>query len=323
VADIVTVVSVASQLGRALGGLLGGSGPSRTERLQMLVDAGSKYGTDSPQYKVLADRYSGVARKHASLLSKLPTAAQISAHGALPSTVISAPYTGIERVITQGAKTAAKVAGKLAGRLLGPISIGATIADSLLQPGPAYSELSEAKLKQLAREGDKRAMAELQKREKTKRDKEAAKRGKQPGKTPPGRGAQPEKAPVPPGNPSPASVLTTKAPSAALTFLQSFLGGLIQGIPQLLTQRDPGARVSVSIPASPFTAMQPQSVSSVTYLTGPSASGVTSPKSARDKCKCPPKKKGKPRQPRTECWGGTYVETATGLRKTKRRRVAC
>jgi len=42
-----------------------------------------------------------------------------------------------------------------------------------------------------------------------------------------------------------------------------------------------------------------------------------------EKCKCPPKKKRKPRARRTVCYAGSYTERADGLRKTKRRKVPC
>lgn len=42
-----------------------------------------------------------------------------------------------------------------------------------------------------------------------------------------------------------------------------------------------------------------------------------------DKCKCKKKKQSAPRKPRTECWKGSYVETSSGTRKTRRERVPC
>lgn len=51
---------------------------------------------------------------------------------------------------------------------------------------------------------------------------------------------------------------------------------------------------------------------------------------ARDRnrdCKCPEtdkkKKKSKPREPRTECWTGTYTETAKSSKKTRLQQVPC
>lgn len=40
-------------------------------------------------------------------------------------------------------------------------------------------------------------------------------------------------------------------------------------------------------------------------------------------CECEERKKPKPRQPRAECWKGSYVETAFGLRKQRRELVPC
>jgi len=41
-----------------------------------------------------------------------------------------------------------------------------------------------------------------------------------------------------------------------------------------------------------------------------------------DKCKCT-KTKGKPRKPRSTCYKGSYIETAQGLKKTRREQVPC
>jgi len=43
-----------------------------------------------------------------------------------------------------------------------------------------------------------------------------------------------------------------------------------------------------------------------------------------DQCDCESKKKPRmPRQPRSQCWTGTYTETKTGLRKARREQVPC
>jgi len=323
--DVVSIITAATQIGRAIGGLFGsGGGPSRTERLQQLVDTGSTYGTDSPQYKVLERKYSGIAKKHASILRSLPTMEQIRGHGPLPQVTVISP---VERMISRTG-TAARAAGKVAAtagrRLLGPIGIGMTVADAFLT-GPtqtAWDKLTERELEALAREGSAGAKRELARR-KAKKPAKKAEKPRLPGGTAPARGSQTPEDPVAPGSPS-----VIRAPEAAKVsqvklFLQGFLGGLIQGLPAVLAAPRTGTDVRVSLPPSPFNALQPQSVSSVSYLTGPSAAAVPSAKTKGGRCECPPKKPRKPRQPRTECWGGTYVETATGLRKTKRRRVAC
>jgi hypothetical protein len=67
--------------------------------------------------------------------------------------------------------------------------------------------------------------------------------------------------------------------------------------------------------------------------TGPATGGALAPltfggfpgfatATRTDDCTCD-KPKRKPRAPRAECWKGSYVETARGLRKTRRERVTC
>jgi len=46
-------------------------------------------------------------------------------------------------------------------------------------------------------------------------------------------------------------------------------------------------------------------------------------RTSTDECECPKKKKSKPRTPRSQCWKGSYVETAKGLKKTRREQVPC
>jgi len=40
-------------------------------------------------------------------------------------------------------------------------------------------------------------------------------------------------------------------------------------------------------------------------------------------CKCPPKRKRKPKQAREVCYSGTFIERASGLSKTRKRKVPC
>lgn len=52
--------------------------------------------------------------------------------------------------------------------------------------------------------------------------------------------------------------------------------------------------------------------------------GAVATKTKTDECSCDErKKKREPRAPRTECWKGTYTESARGLSKTRRERVPC
>jgi len=53
--------------------------------------------------------------------------------------------------------------------------------------------------------------------------------------------------------------------------------------------------------------------------------GAVSSRTSTKDCECEKEKKKerKPRQPRRECWKGSYVETAFGLRKQRRELVPC
>jgi len=81
----------------------------------------------------------------------------------------------------------------------------------------------------------------------------------------------------------------------------------------------PGVPFSPLLPrsptASPLTPFQPGT------LALPSPFPV--PKEDLDEdCKCK-KKPSKPRKPRTECWKGSYIETAKGTIKHRRERTTC
>jgi len=89
---------------------------------------------------------------------------------------------------------------------------------------------------------------------------------------------------------------------AAAPFL---LGGSSTKRPKVLT--------TVQAPAAQF---GPQSFVSFGGMGG-------TPTGTRTReCECPPKRK-RERKPRTVCYSGTYTERASGLRKTKRRKVPC
>jgi hypothetical protein len=68
----------------------------------------------------------------------------------------------------------------------------------------------------------------------------------------------------------------------------------------------------------PSVGLQPQS--SVSYF-----GGIAPPSTPTrtKKCECPPKKKRGPKKVRDVCYAGTYTERASGLRKSKRRKVPC
>ena len=83
------------------------------------------------------------------------------------------------------------------------------------------------------------------------------------------------------------------------------LGGSSTKRPKVLT--------TIQAPAAQF---GPQSFVSFGGMGGTPTGTRTS------ECKCPPKRK-RERKPRTVCYSGTYTERASGLRKTKRRKVPC
>lgn len=88
-------------------------------------------------------------------------------------------------------------------------------------------------------------------------------------------------------------------------------------VPLLLQGKKSAPSVSISaFPGAGFPSPQPSPAPFP--LTGFQGAGVRS-----GKCECPPKRPRKPKQRRTVCYRGSYVETATGLRKTKREKVPC
>jgi hypothetical protein len=81
----------------------------------------------------------------------------------------------------------------------------------------------------------------------------------------------------------------------------------------------PGTRAISAISAAPGGATQP--IRGEAFGLSPFA---VPQEALNRKCKCNDKKKKRePRRGRTECWKGSYVETARGLRKTRRERVPC
>lgn len=94
--------------------------------------------------------------------------------------------------------------------------------------------------------------------------------------------------------------------------------GISAAQPYLLKLAEPRQPRTASEAWSP-----PETVGRVVPLTQVQPFAVPSPAAA--KCKCPkPKRKPRgPRKRRAVCYKGSYVETATGLRKRKREQVPC
>lgn len=80
---------------------------------------------------------------------------------------------------------------------------------------------------------------------------------------------------------------------------------------------EPGARPRPN--PSPSPSPGPQPLVPPLTLTQP----VALPFAASNRCDCKQQKKRKPRNPRTVCYRGTYVETASGLSKTRKEEVSC
>lgn len=90
-----------------------------------------------------------------------------------------------------------------------------------------------------------------------------------------------------------------------------------------LTRRSPGARSASSGIGPTLAPTGPGTVPAFEYPTLTQfAPGYAD--QDQDVCSCDKKRKErKPRKRRTECWKGSYTETATGLRKSRREQVPC
>lgn len=127
---------------------------------------------------------------------------------------------------------------------------------------------------------------------------------------------------------APVQVTSRRIPSAYIpaprpvTTRQRILGAVAKYgpalVPLLLPAKDKAPRVSVGV-GQPVTQVVPQAYPFP--LTAVGSAGVGS-RTCPPGCRPEPKKR-KPRGKRTVCYQGTYTETASGLRKTKRRKVPC
>ncbi len=64
---------IAKGLDILLGGLGGGSGPSKTSKIREIRSVGFLYGTDSPQFRAIIAKYPNIYRYYASKFKDLPT----------------------------------------------------------------------------------------------------------------------------------------------------------------------------------------------------------------------------------------------------------
>jgi len=88
-------------------------------------------------------------------------------------------------------------------------------------------------------------------------------------------------------------------------------------LPKSKAPKAPVTNINFGQGASPYTGYNPAEA----YLTALSAGGVGSAGSKR--CECKPKRKRKPKDPRRVCYRGTYIETPTGLKKRRGKRISC
>jgi len=138
----------------------------------------------------------------------------------------------------------------------------------------------------------------------------------------PGTGGKPQ----PTGKSAPGAPTGRRAPripgATAGTPVLSLDALLSSGI-KSLTKRTPTSRPAFpgTGATSPVTGTRPgtapQSSPQPDYLGG----GYYNTSRADD-CDCE-RKKSKPRKPRSQCWKGSYIETAKGLKKTRREQVSC
>jgi len=122
----------------------------------------------------------------------------------------------------------------------------------------------------------------------------------------------PTPAPVPAPPPAPKRYLGLTL--AQWTQYGSLAAPLL--LPKSDTQKRARVLTSTNVQLAGYPQPSPQSF--VSFGGAPPATPTRT-----DKCKCPPKKKRKPRARRTVCYAGTYTERANGLRKAKRRKIPC
>lgn len=89
-----------------------------------------------------------------------------------------------------------------------------------------------------------------------------------------------------------------------------------------LSKRSPGVRTGTQLARAAFAS--PGRATSRAEIASPLAAFAGGYAGTRsDTCECDRKKPKKPRQPRSVCYRGTYVESARGLSKTRREQVPC
>jgi len=157
-----------------------------------------------------------------------------------------------------------------------------------------------------------------------------------PTPTPPGRPARPRTYPQPPpvAAPAPGAVVITEEMPAPVTWLppvpkpkpapwyQRALQAVQPWLPLILPLALPkskGAKAPVTnISFGSQTDTRPFTDPLTAFYSG----GVASTRTGKQ-CECKPKRKRKPKDPRRVCYRGTYIETPTGLKKRRGKRISC
>lgn len=88
-------------------------------------------------------------------------------------------------------------------------------------------------------------------------------------------------------------------------------------LPKTKPPKAPITNINLGQGASPYTGYNPAEA----YLTALNTGGVAS--RASKKCECKPKRKRPPKDKRRVCYRGTYIETPTGLKKRRGKRISC
>jgi hypothetical protein len=131
-------------------------------------------------------------------------------------------------------------------------------------------------------------------------------------------------APAPAGRPtatprtilgmSPAQLATLAVPT-----LLALLAGRTTG-----RGRAPGVSDPLTVPQTPIGFPDLGLTPGLYPLPWPGGSGFSGSGGSRvDQCECPPKRKRKQKQAREVCYSGTFIERASGLSKTRKRKVPC
>ena len=322
----VDIVGLVASIAQGIGGLF--SNESRVDKLRKIE---KKYGYYSPEYAAAAKKFPKAAAKREARFEKARlsgkklgplrakrVAEMLRRMGPVTASTYPVTVAG-PRVSTAGRLTIPQWARLGARRLLarvGWVGVGITAYDIAKT---VFSKLPKAKLPKIPKGG---------------RGKGPPRRGG-PGisppiifPVPPMGGTQPPPPPsprliprpqprvLPGGAPAPTTTAPpapAPAPAPAPTKLQKIIGAAAQ-LSSLFSKQKPLSRTKVDISAFQNAAQQPIG------LTAFNPQGVGS---GTGKCKCGPKKPRKKRPPRSVCYRGTYVETPTGLRKRRGKRVSC